>query len=186
MNIFCINSMQTGYKVCDAMTEKPVMIKKDASLMKCANVMKDNHVGALIINDKGSLHIITEQDIVRRGVSLGLDPERTVSSEIMTDIVQRIEPQTDVYDALVMMRDFNIRHLPVMDKDNMIGLLTLKDILNIEPQLFDILVEKFELKEVEQTPINSMTDEEGVCNLCGVFSDKLNDKDNVLVCEKCN
>lgn len=177
--------MRTGYKVGDAMTKRPIMVKGESSLMKCANVMKDNHVGALIIKEKGILNILTEQDIVRRGVSIGLDPNRAVCSEVMTKIEYDITPEKDIYDALMLMRDLNIRHLPVMDKNKMMGLLTLKDILKIEPQLFDLLIEKFNISEAETQPINNIKEDEGVCNICGQFTDTLKEKESILFCEKC-
>jgi len=177
--------METGYKVCDAMTEKPIMISKDASLTKCANIMKDNHVGALLVKDRG-LHIITEQDIVRKGTSIGLDPNQALVSEIMTNVNHTIEPHQDIFEALIKMRDLNIRHLPVIGSGKMIGLLTLKDVLKIEPQLFDLMVEKFELREEERKPVKTIKNEAGVCNMCGKLSEDLIQKDNVLVCGECS
>ena len=64
-----------------------------------------------------------------------------------------IEGESDIYDALVIMRDENIRHLPVVNKGEMVGLLTLKDILKIQPALFELIVEKFELREEENKPV---------------------------------
>lgn len=177
--------METGYKVCDAMTENPITVSKSISLMECADAMKKNHVGALIINDKNSLFIITEQDIVRNAVAAGLDPKKTKVSDIMTRIEYTIEPEKDIFDALVIMKDFNIRHLPVLDKNQMIGLLTLKDVLKIEPALFENLVEKFELREEERKPTKQAREKEGVCNICGNYSGNLNEKDGVLVCDEC-
>ena len=177
--------MKTGYKVCDAMTENPILVSKEASLMECANIMKNNHVGALIIKND-DLHIITEQDIVRKSVAEGLNVEETEVSKVMNKIGHTIEPQQDIFDALVIMKDENIRHLPVVDGKKMIGLLTLKDILKIEPQLFDLLVEKFELREEERKPINDVKEKEGVCNLCGNYASNLVEKEGVMVCDKCS
>ncbi len=177
--------MKIGYKVCDAMTKKPVMLDKNSSLMECANIMKKNHVGALVINDKGVIYIVTEQDVVREGVAIGLNPKKALVSEIMVKVKYTIEPQKDIFEALIKMKDYNIRHLPVVDKEKMIGLLTLKDVLKIEPQLFDLLVEKFELKEEERKPIHNVKEKEGVCNLCGNYSENIIEKDNVFVCPKC-
>jgi signal-transduction protein with cAMP-binding, CBS, and nucleotidyltransferase domain len=177
--------MKTGYKVCDAMTEKPVMVNGSVSLMDCANVMKDNHVGALIISDASGLHILTEQDIVRKGTAIGLDPSKAVVSEIMNKLENVIEPHQDIFEALVMMRDLNVRHLPVVNDGKMLGLLTLKDVLKIEPQLFDLLAEKFELKEEERKPVKTVKEDVGVCNICGNLSEDLTTKDDVLVCGSC-
>jgi|TARA_B100002003_G_C13948127_1_gene459840 signal-transduction protein with cAMP-binding, CBS, and nucleotidyltransferase domain len=177
--------MRTGYKVCDAMTEKPVMVDKNVSLMDCATAMKDNKVGSVIIEDKDDFFIMTERDIVRKGTAIGVDPEKTPVETLMSPLEHTIEPHKDIYDAMVVMRDNNIRHLPVSDGSKMIGLLTLKDILKIEPQLFDILAEKIKLKEEIKKPAE-MGDSEGVCNLCGKHSDKVIAKGNLFVCEPCS
>jgi signal-transduction protein with cAMP-binding, CBS, and nucleotidyltransferase domain len=178
--------MKTGYKVCDAMTEKPVTIGKNISLVDCANMMKEHHVGAMIVNEKEGLFILTEQDIVRKAVASGLDPKKTKVSDLMTKAEYTIEPQQDIFEALVIMRDFNIRHLPVVDGKNMIGLLTLKDVLKIEPQLFDLMVDKFELREEERKPLKMKPrTNEGVCNTCGNYAEALFEKDGVMVCEEC-
>ena len=176
--------MKTGYKVCDAMTEKPIVVKENISLMECANVMKDHHVGAVLVKNDG-LHILTEQDIVRKGTAIGLDPNQALVSEIMTQVYHTAEPQQDIFEALVQMRDTNIRHLPVIDGEKMVGLLTLKDILKIEPQLFELMVEKFELKEEERKPTKTIKEDVGVCNICGQLSEDLVEKDGVKVCDKC-
>jgi len=184
--VFILFFMETGYKVCDAMTNEPVMVSKEASLMECASIMKNNHVGALIVNDNDILYIVTEQDIIRKAVAEGLDPEETEVSKVMTKADNVIEPQQDIFEALVKMRDLNIRHLPVVSEKKMIGLLTLKDILKIEPQLFDLMAEKIELREEERKPIKRVKEQDGVCNLCGNYSEDLTEKEGVLVCGECS
>jgi len=62
-------------------------------------------------------------------------------------------PDEDIFEALRIMRDYNIRHLPVMHQGKFVGLVTLKDILKIEPDLYEIMVEKIELREAERKPI---------------------------------
>lgn len=61
-----------------------------------------------------------------------------------------VSPGEDVFEALRIVRDENFRHLPVMHNDKCVGLVTSKDILRIEPDLFEILVESIELKEAER------------------------------------
>lgn len=178
--------MKTGYKVCDAMTEKPITISPELSLQECAKIMNDQHVGAVLVRkNRDLLGVITEQDIVRKSVILNDKPSVRKASEIMEAEMHTIEPDQDIFDALMMMKDQNIRHLPVVTNGEMIGLLTLKDVLKIEPQLFDLLVAKFELREEERKPINKQTENEGVCQECGKYSDELLEKDGVLLCGKC-
>ncbi|MCK4521114.1 MAG: CBS domain-containing protein [Nanoarchaeota archaeon] len=178
--------MKTGYKVADAMTTKPVTVSPDTTLMECGKIMEEKHVGALIVKDNENIGIITEQDIVRKAVAKGLSADKNKASDIMETSVRTIEPDADIFDALMKMKELNIRHLPVMQDNELIGLLTTKDILKIEPQLFDLLAEKIELKEEERKPINNdIKEKEGVCNLCGNYSENLREKDGVMVCEKC-
>ena len=177
--------MKTGYKVLDAMTTKPVTVLPNTTLQKCAQIMDKEHVGTLIIKDNGNLlGVIAEQDIVRKVVAKGVNPVDKVVEDCMETNLETIGPEVDIYEALIKMRDLNIRHLPVVESGEMVGLLTLKDILKIEPQLFDLIVEKFVIKEETRKPINQVT-KEGICQGCGAFSDELNCISNSLLCNVC-
>jgi signal-transduction protein with cAMP-binding, CBS, and nucleotidyltransferase domain len=178
--------MKTGYKVCDAMTRQPVVVSPKASLQECAKIMGDEHVGAVIVKEGDVLAgIITEQDIVRKSVILDDKPSSRTAKDIMETGMHTIEPEKDIYDALVHMKEHNIRHLPVTDGKGMLGLLTLKDVLKIEPQLFDLLVEKFEVREEEKKPVNNQTKEEGLCQQCGKYASKLFEQEGTMVCRSC-
>ena len=96
-----------------------------------------------------------------------------------------ISPSDDIYDALIKMRDSNIRHLPVVEHGKMVGLLTLKDILKIEPQLFELLVEKFELREETRKPINRIISNEAICQGCGAYAEDVKKIKGSLLCERC-
>ena len=178
--------MKTGYKVYDCMTTKPVSVSSDSTLEQCAKVMSEHHVGALVIKDNGSsLGLITEQDIVRNVIARGTNPIGRKVTEFMEKKLITIEPQKDIYDALIMMRDFNIRHLPVVEHGKMIGLLTLKDVLKIEPQLFELLVEKFEVKESSRKPINRVIQNEAICQSCGAYVEDAKNVKGSLLCGRC-
>ena len=178
--------MKTGCRVMDAMTKKPIDVAPDITLQECSKIMANKHVGSLVVKENNELvGLITEQDIVRKAVAVGLDTEKTKITEIMIRKLTVIEPEKDIYDALVLMKKLNIRHLPVMKNGEMAGLLTLKDILKIEPQLFDLLVEKFELREAERKPINRIIPTEGICQACGEYTEKINDIEGSLLCDDC-
>ena len=134
------NKMKTGFKVADAMTINPISVSPDISLLECAKIMSEKHVGAIVVKDWNSLGILTEQDIVRKAVAKGLDVNITIKGLVEKDLFT-VSPINDIYDAMIKMRDNNIRHLPVVADNEMVGLLTIKDILKIEPQLFDLIVE---------------------------------------------
>ncbi len=178
--------MKTGVKVYDAMTTKPVSVSPDATLEECASVMNKNHVGALVVkDDHKSIGLITEQDIVRDVIAKKINPIGKRVSEFMEKKLITISPNADIYDALVKMRDENIRHLPVLDNGKMIGLLTLKDILKIAPQLFELLVEKFEIREQKRKPINRVIAREAICQGCGAYVEDVTKIKGMLMCERC-
>ena len=178
--------MKTGYKVYDCMTTKPVSVTPDTSLQQCAKVMAKNHVGALVIkDDHQSKGLITEQDIVRKVIAKGINPLTKKVGDFMAKKLLTVSPNDDIYDALIKMRDSNIRHLPVVDKGKMVGLLTLKDVLKIEPSLFDLLVEKFELREEKRKPIDRVIQNEAICQACGAYSEDITKVKGSLLCERC-
>jgi signal-transduction protein with cAMP-binding, CBS, and nucleotidyltransferase domain len=178
--------MKTGIKVGDAMTEQPIYLSPENSLEVCAREMEQHHVGAVLVKENDSLvGLLTEQDIVRNVIAKGKNPLDLKVVEVMEKDLHTIEPDKDIFEALQRMKDLNIRHLPVMNDGKLLGLLTVKDVLKIEPQLFDLMVEKFELREEENKPINRVSSDEGLCNECGEYSDKLAELDGVMVCETC-
>ncbi len=169
------------------MTEQPIFLKPDDSLQYCAEEMDHHHVGAVVIQTNRSIKgILTEQDIVRKTIAQGQNPLDKKVRDIMETNLVTIEPDADIFDALLKMKDLNIRHLPVVDGKNLLGLLTLKDILKIEPQLFEIMVDTFELREEARKPINKVSPNEGICQTCGEYSETLISKDSVLVCKNCS
>lgn len=176
--------MKTGYKVCDVMTNKPIVVAPTLSLEACAQMMNKHHVSTLVVKDSHkAAGIITEQDIVRKVVAKQISPKEPVKKFMETKLVT-IAPEQDIYEALLLMKDHNIRHLPVMNGKKMIGLLTLKDVLRIQPQLFDLLVEKFELREAE-AKLSLIPGNEGICELCGRYARDLSPQDGAHVCDTC-
>lgn len=178
--------MKTGYKVYDCMTTKPISVTQDTSLEECAKVMAKNHVGALVIKDNHeSKGLITEQDIVRKVIAKGINPLTKNVRDFMEKKLITINPNDDIYDALIKMRDSNIRHLPVVDKGKMVGLLTIKDILKIEPSLFEVVVEKFELREEKRKPGDRIIQMEAICQGCGAYVEDARKIKGSLLCERC-
>jgi len=140
--------MQTGYKIMDIMTNKPIVANKELSLKDAASLMEDTNVNSLLVVESDyPVGIITDEDYVRKSVAKGLDPKKLKIKDIMATNLITITPDKDVYDALLLMRDNNIRQLPVTTGKKLEGFLTLKDILKIQPELIDLVVEKYELRE---------------------------------------
>ncbi|MBI2550258.1 CBS domain-containing protein [Candidatus Woesearchaeota archaeon] len=182
--------MQTGYRVCDVMTRKPIAVMPETTIRECATVMKENNVSSLVVKEDDMLRgHITDDVLIRNVLAEGLDVDSTTAADVMLVKVATIEPKMDIYDALITMRDYETRQLPVVDRENsnkLVGLLTLKDILKIQPQLFDLLVDKIVLREEEQKLTSSRYPVEGTCDNCGQFFPKLYEVEGDFLCTKCS
>ena len=182
--------MQTGYRVCDVMTRKPIAVTPKTTVRECAMLMRDSNVSSLVVKEGDSLRgHITDDVLIRSVLAEGLDVDSTTASDVMLVRVPTIEPKKDVYDALMAMRDYETRQLPVVDRENgskLVGLLTLKDVLKIQPQLFDLLVDKIVLREEEQKLTGSRYPLEGTCDNCSQFFPKLYEVDGDFLCTKCS
>ena len=146
--------MKTEIKVIDAMTKNPVMVGPETSISECARIMSERKVGSLLITEgKNLLGVIKERDIVRSVVLENKNAEKELVKDFMITDVITTTPNEDIYDAIVTMRDMDIRMLPVMHNGELTGLLTAKDILKVQPSLFDLLAEKLILREEDEKPI---------------------------------
>ena len=142
--------MKTGVKVMDAMTKAPILVHPDDKLIKCVNKMIKGEVGSLVVaRDNQLLGIITEKDLINKALGKNLDIKKKTAKDIMTTRMIKIDPNQDLYDAKLLMSREEVRRLPVTKEDRFIGLLTYKDILKLQPDLFDIIVENLKIREEE-------------------------------------
>ncbi len=180
--------METGYRIFDIMTMNPITISGDSSVKKCSDLMKKHDVGGLLVV-KGDqlLGIITEYDLVRSVIAEEKDYDTKVEDVMVSDTVSS-SPDEDIFVALKKMRDYKINYLPIInDEGNLTGLVTLKDILKIEPQLFEVMADRIELREYKRK-INSISNNEDLsesCSLCGVQSEELFEVGGDLICLEC-
>lgn len=177
--------MKTGIRVADAMTTNPITTSKDTSVRDCARLMKKFDVGSVLITEKDSVvGIVTEWDLTRKVVAEGKNVMDPVE-DVMEPILVTASPAQDLSEAMRALNDNEIRHLPVVEDGRFTGLITLKDILKIEPQLFELVVEKIRLREESRKPIAEVVGEEGICESCGNYSEIVFDLEGTKVCRKC-
>ncbi len=147
-----------GYmRVMDAMTKTPVFVEVNTSLEECARLMLKEKVGSLVIQENNVLKgIVTEKDFVQKAFLKRLDPKKTSVSEIMSTIIVTVDPEADIMDAVKLMIKHEIRRLPAVDKENsLFGLITMNDILRLQPQLFELIVDKSRLFSSRKSFIDS-------------------------------
>ncbi|MFO7991439.1 MAG: CBS domain-containing protein [Thermoplasmata archaeon] len=177
-------------RIQDVMTVNPIITKKGESITTAAKLMKESGVGSLLVlDDDGKLEgIITEMDIVFDLVAEGKDPDEITVGEIMSSPVHTIEGNKDIQQAAEIMAEMNIRRLPVMRDDELAGVITENDIIEISPALLDITREYARIQSQEQ--IDEYQEPQkiqisGYCESCSVYSDKLTIVNGQLLCPEC-
>lgn len=105
-------------------------IASGASVIDAIRSMADNHVGALLVMDNQQLvGIVSERDYARKVILLGRSSSTTAVREIMSSPVTTIAPERSVDDAMRLMTERRIRHLPVVRGGKVIGVLSIGDLV---------------------------------------------------------
>lgn len=172
----------------DIMTRNFIFVEPTASVYDCAKQIVKNKVNILpIIRGKKLLGIITSRDIlwaITKKPGLNLKKMRAI--EIATRKVAVIKPSADILQAINKMKTYNFRKLPVMSNGEIIGMVTLKDILRIEPELYQDIGELASIREEERKlkDANAAWPLEGFCDNCGSFNELLK-VEGRLLCYDC-
>jgi CBS domain-containing protein len=125
------NPIERSQLVQEVMTRDPVCLIATQTLVEAAEAMRERDVGDVIVLDEtnGLLRgIVTDRDIVVRGVAEGREPAKTTLSAVCTEAVFTISPGEPVTDAVRMMRDRAIRRLPVVEEERPVGIVSLGDL----------------------------------------------------------
>lgn len=114
----------------DVMTPNPECVSEKDSLRDAARIMKDQDTGVVpVVDGKKVIGLITDRDIVVRGLAEGKDLEKTRVNELMTKSVRSVREDATVNEALDLMSSSEIRRVPVVnDRDELVGILSLGDI----------------------------------------------------------
>jgi CBS domain-containing protein len=103
-------------------------IGPDASVCDALQLMADKHVGALLVLDAGKLvGILSERDYARKVILRGKASKTTPVREIMTAQVVRAQVDESIEEAMVLMTNKRIRHLPVLDGERLVGVVSIGD-----------------------------------------------------------
>lgn len=121
-----------GKHVREAMTTNPRSVGTTDSVLEAARMMRDEHVGSLPVVEDGRLvGMITDRDIAIRVVAEGGGASMTVA-EIASSRVVTAEPDQDLDEACRLMAEHQVRRLPVVDGDELIGILAQADVTREE------------------------------------------------------
>lgn len=121
----------------DIMSKEIACLKSNDSIQKAAQLMEQYDVGSIpVCSQDKVVGIITDRDIALRTVATGQDSTQQKVSEIMTSDPVVGSPEMNVHDAAKIMSEKQIRRLPIVENNSLVGIVALGDI-SLEPTLQD-------------------------------------------------
>lgn len=116
-------------KVREIMVRKVITAKPTTNLTDAARLMRKSRIGSVIIVRSGKpVGILTESDFIRL-VARGTDMKNGLAQDFMNRNVITCDPSITVVDALMLMRSGRIRHLPVVKKGRLVGVISIRDLI---------------------------------------------------------
>jgi CBS domain-containing protein len=118
-----------------------LQIEADAQVFDAVKRMVDAGVGSLLVTDGGSVAgIFTERDYLRRMTLEGRDDKETAVRDVMSSPLVVVTPDTAIDECMAVMTDRRIRHLPVVEEGDVIGILSIGDVVKFKSkqQSFEI------------------------------------------------
>ena len=129
--------------------QTPITAPSGMSVREAATVMKQHHVGAMMVVEGGALvGVFTERDALNRVVAEGRDAQNTTLAEVMTRNPQTISPDASFSAALELMHEGRFRHVPVVDGGRPIGMIAVRDALG--PELESFVYEMLRQEQVSE------------------------------------
>ena len=144
-------------KVGEICNRTVVMAKRETVLSEAAYLMREHHVGSLVVVDpaaKGNVPvgIVTDRDIVVAVVAEGVDPRKITVGDVMPQRLVTVGEEDSVFDALRLMRGRGIRRMPVVAGDGTLaGIVTIDDVLEIVAEQLNDLVRAIATEQSRET-----------------------------------
>jgi CBS domain-containing protein len=120
-------------------------IAPTASVLEAVRLMAEKNIGGLLVLEGGSVvGVVTERDLARKAFSMGKSAKDTPVREIMTTQVMYVGPERTSEECMALMTENRFRHLPVLDKGRLVGLVSIGDLVK------DVISEqKFIIEQLE-------------------------------------
>jgi len=118
-------------RICDLIKDQETcQADMGHTVLETVRAMVERNIGAVPVIHSGKLvGIFSERDLMRRVVAEGRDPRSTCMAEVMTDDPLAVGPGEDLETCMALMRRHGFRHLPVCHEGQLVGMVSLRDIL---------------------------------------------------------
>jgi CBS domain-containing protein len=116
-------------RVRETMTADPRSISPSDSIVEAARLMRDEDIGSLPVTEEGKLvGMLTDRDIAVRVIAEGMSPDTTTVGEVFSRDPVAAQPDQNLDEALRLMAQHQVRRLPVVDADRLVGILAQADV----------------------------------------------------------
>jgi len=106
-------------------------ISPNATVFEAIQLMAEKNIGAVLVTEAGKLAgIISERDYTRKVVLKGKSSRTTPVKDVLTSQVIQVSPHHTIEECLRLMTDHHIRHLPVLEGDKVVGVVSIGDLVN--------------------------------------------------------
>lgn len=113
----------------DLARKDPIAATRKASIGEVASLMREHKVGSVVIEEDGRpVGIVTDRDITVQLTAEGRDPEHVTAEEVMTEDPVTIDRGAGVLDLVETMAEHSVRRIPVVDGEELYGIITLDDL----------------------------------------------------------
>jgi signal-transduction protein with cAMP-binding, CBS, and nucleotidyltransferase domain len=164
----------------EVMRRNPTTIPSEESVARAARAMCRDEVGSCIVLENNvPVGIVTEEDINCKVVAKDMQPGMVRVNQVMSTPLITIRSDKTVRDAAQMMIKNKVRRLPVVnEKNNVIGIVTVRDIVMVSTEINELMFDLIEINRTEEIEV-------GLCSRCGQMSDDLRRLDTMMLCPSC-
>lgn len=113
----------------EVMTSDPVRVPESMNVVQIAEIMRDRDIGDVVVSDgAGAVGILTDRDIVVRGLASGDGVETLTAGGIASRDIETVAPDDPVAKAVEIMSNSAVRRLPVVDNGELVGVVSIGDL----------------------------------------------------------
>lgn len=133
--------MLTVKQILDTKGRAVYSVERNAPVMEALNLLADREIGAVLVTDQGKpVGILSERDVVRRIAELGECKIDAPVSELMTSPILYVGLTYTLDECMALMTHKRIRHLPVIEEGQLVGMISIGDVVKAEIQDRDQLI----------------------------------------------
>jgi len=128
-------------KIENVMVSDVITVEAEATVREAVDIMNKHEIGCLVVVDEEEkpVGVMTERDLLRRVLAKRKDPVRTKVSQVMSKPIITATPHMDLEAAAKLMFEKKIKKLPVVEDGQLVGLVTLTDMVRVQPQIIKVL-----------------------------------------------